>query len=42
MKKLFVGAAVLAAMVVGAVAAQAGYRSCTTTCFGNTCTTTCY
>ena len=34
----------LAAVVTVALygTAYAGYRSCTTSCFGNTCTTSCY
>ena len=40
MIKRFVLAAVLAVAVTGT--AYAGYRTCTTNCWGNTCTTTCY
>jgi hypothetical protein len=40
MMKRLVLAAVLAVVSVGT--AYAGYRSCTTTCYGNTCTTSCY
>jgi hypothetical protein len=40
MLKRIVLAAVLA--VVASGTAYAGYRSCTTSCYGNTCTTSCY
>jgi len=29
-------------LLVASVPASAGYSSCTTSCFGNTCTRTCY
>jgi hypothetical protein len=41
--KRFVIAAVAAALLGGwAISAHAGYRTCNTTCYGNSCTTTCY
>ena len=40
MLKRIVLAAVLAVIASGS--AYAGYRTCNTTCYGNSCTTTCY
>jgi len=34
--------ALLAAILVGGYATAHAYTSCTTSCFGNTCTTTCF
>jgi hypothetical protein len=34
--------ALLAALLAGGIATAHAYTSCTTTCFGNTCTTNCY
>jgi hypothetical protein len=44
MIKRFVIAAAIAASLIGAAAvAEAGpYHTCTTNCYGNTCTRTCY
>jgi len=43
MVKRLIIAAVAAVVIVGGMAsAQAGYRTCYTNCFGNSCTTTCY
>jgi hypothetical protein len=43
MKRFIIAAVVAASLVGGAVVAHAGgYRTCNTTCFGNSCTTSCY
>jgi hypothetical protein len=41
-KRFVIGAVLVAGLAVASMSAQAGYRQCTTSCFGNTCTTTCF
>ena len=41
--RIYLALAALAAMLVGGIAFEAhAHTSCTTSCFGNTCTTTCF
>ena len=41
MRSIIAAIAVVVALVA-TVPAYAGYHSCTTSCYGNTCTTNCY
>lgn len=42
MKKIIVAAVLAIAALAFTQEAFAGYHSCTTSCYGNTCTTNCY
>ena len=42
MRKYVMAAFVLAALVIASIGPAGAYRSCTTTCYGNSCTTNCW